>query len=297
MVCLRTGRMANRLMLFAHFMAMAAEQGHCVINFAFHSYADLFEATRRDIYCRFPDNGRRSWMDIVPGVAPTLRKTRLCLRLAYSASIVNERLPIFGKKVVTLVEQPKENKLDGVAIQNIIRDAQIVLARGWRFRSPTEWMERHAEKIRTYFRPVAEFERAGNQAVDRLRRSADVVVGVHIRHGDYRGWKGGKYFFPVSRYAEWMGQLAAQLPGRKVVYLVCSDEPRSEAEFPGLSVGLGAGSVMGDLQALSRCDYIFGPQSTFTQWASFYGNKPLQLVRGADESVELQKFRVSWLEV
>lgn len=277
MICLRTGRMANRLMLFAHFMAMAEEQGHCIINFAFHSYADLFETTRRDIYCRFPANGQRSWMDIVPGIGTALRKTRLLLRLMYSASILNQGLPIFGRKVVTLVEQPKTSDLSGAEIQNIIRDARIVLARGWRFRSPTDWMERHAENIRAYFRPVPEFESAGNQAVDRLREKADVVVGVHIRHGDYRGWKGGKYFFPVSRYVEWMHQMAAQFPGRKVAFMICSDEPRSEAEFPGLSVGLGAGSVIGDLQALSRCDYIFGPQSTFTQWASFYGNKPLRL--------------------
>lgn len=289
--------MANRLMLFAHFMAMAEEQGHRLINFAFHSYADFFETTRRDIYCRFPASGRRSWMDIVPGVSPALRKTRLCLRLVYSASVLNERLPIFGKKVVTLVEQPGVNNLGGPEVQNTIRDARIVLARGWMFRSPTDWMERHAEKIRAYFRPVAEFERAGNQAVERLRQNADVIVGVHIRHGDYREWKDGQFYFPVSRYVEWMRLLAAQLPGRKVAYLVCSDERRSEAEFPELSVGLGAGSALSDLQALSRCDYIFGPQSTFSQWASFYGNKPLQLLYGADNSLELEKFRVSWLDV
>lgn len=289
--------MGNRLMLFAHFIAMAEEQGHRIINFAFHSYADLFEATRRDIYCRFPANGRRSWMDILPGVGPALRKTRLCLRLVYGASILNERLPIFGRKVVTLLEHAGVNNLEGPEVQNSIRDARIVLARGWMFRSPRDWMERHAEKIRAYFRPVVEIERAGNQAVDRLRQRADVVVGVHIRHGDYSGWKDGQFFFPVSRYVEWMRQVAAQFPERKVAFMVCSDESRSEAEFPGLSVGLGAGSALGDLQALSRCDYIFGPKSTFTQWASFYGNKPLQLLYRADDSLDVANFQVSWLEV
>ena len=76
---------------------------------------------------------------------------------------------------------------------------------------------------------------------------------------------------------------------------ICSDERRSADEFPGLSVGLGAGSAMGDLHALARCDYIFGPQSTFTQWASFYGNKPLFLLRDAKDRLEPAKFRVSWL--
>jgi hypothetical protein len=53
---------------------------------------------------------------------------------------------------------------------------------------------------------------------------------------------------------------------------------------------------MGDLHALARCDYIFGPQSTFPQWASFYGNKPLLLLKDANDRLERAKFRVSWLD-
>jgi hypothetical protein len=93
-----------------------------------------------------------------------------------------------------------------------------------------------------------------------------------------------------------MQEFAAQFPERKVAFFVCSDEPRNADEFPGLLVGLGAGSAMGDLHALARCDYIFGPQSTYTQWASFYGNKPLLLLKDATDRLELEKFRVSWLD-
>ncbi|MEA5612883.1 hypothetical protein VB671_09130 [Nodularia spumigena UHCC 0040] len=30
-----------------------------------------------------------------------------------------------------------------------------------------------------------------------------------------------------------------------------------------------------DLYTLSKCDYIVGPVSTFSEWAAFYGNKLL----------------------
>ena len=298
-ISLRSGRLANRLTLFAQFIALAEEQGHRIINFAFHSYAHLFETTRRDIYCRYPAAERRSWLDVVPGVAAALRKTRICYQLVCYASIWNESFPVFGRKVVTLREKPgsKVMPLDGPGIQAQIRDARIVLAHGWWFRAPPNWLQRHAEKIRDYFRPVEEYARASREAVDRLRRDADVVVGVHIRQGDYRTWHGGKYFFPASRYAGWMQELAAQFPDRKVAFFVCSDEPRTAYEFPGLAVGLGAGSPVGDLYALSGCDYIFGPQSTFTQWASFYGNKPLFLLNDANARLERAKFRVSCLDV
>jgi hypothetical protein len=156
-------------------------------------------------------------------------------------------------------------------------------------------VERHAAKVRAYFRPVESHDRASRETVDRLRRDADVIVGVHIRHGDYRGWRGGKYFFEIQRYTAWMKELTDQFPGRRVAFLVCSDEPRTESEFPGLSVGFGGGIPVQDLCALARCDYILGPVSSFSQWASFYGDIPLFHLRDRNDRVELIRFRVSFL--
>ena len=56
----RCGRMANRIILFANFIALAEEQGHRVANPTFHSYAKWFETTRNDIYCQYPRATRRS---------------------------------------------------------------------------------------------------------------------------------------------------------------------------------------------------------------------------------------------
>ena len=82
-----------------------------------------------------------------------------------------------------------------------------------------------------------------------------------------------------------------------MAFLVCSDEPRHEQEFPGLAVGFGPDSPVGDLYALAQCDCIFGPISTFSQWASFYGNKPLFLLNDANARLERAKFRISCLDV
>ena len=132
--------------------------------------------------------------------------------------------------------------------------------------------------------------------LQRLRAAADVVVGVHVRQGDYRTWRNGKYFFNPARYADWMREMAGLFPGRRAAFLICSDEPRNASEFPGITVELGAGSALADLCALAGCDYIIGPQSTYTQWASFYGNKPLLLLQSAADRLELDNFRVSFLD-
>lgn len=296
-IALRCGRLANRLVLFANFIALAQEQGHRLINFTFHSYAHLFESTRRDIYCRYPPAVRRSLWDVIPGLASAIRKSRIFYHAVRGAGTLNERLPLLGAKVVTLRE-PRGRQvywLNGPEVQNRMRGARIVFVYGWKFRAPA-CVERHAEKIRAYFRPVTALEDRSRAAVERLRKEADMVVGVHVRHGDYRTWKGGKCFFTAAQYAAWMHGLAEEFPGRKVAFLVCSDEPRRSGEFPGLTVGLGAGSPVADLYALAGCDLILGPVSTFTQWASFYGNKPLFHLHSAADRPEREAFAVSWLK-
>jgi hypothetical protein len=293
----RCGRLANRLILFANLIALAEEQGHRLVNFTFHSYAGLFVATRRNVCCRYPVPKRRSWMDAVPGAAAVIEKTRMFYLLTRIASVLNQRFPIFGNAVVTLCDS-KEHPvtfLDGPELQEKIRPAGIVFVYGWRFRAP-DLVRKHGDKIRAYFQPVEQYDHPGREAVARLRQDADIVIGVHIRQGDYRRWYGGKYFYPAARYAAWMGELAAQFPARKVAFLVCSDEPRHAGEFPGLSVGFGTDSPVSDLYALARCDFILGPKSTFSQWASFYGEKPLLHLGDSNDSVPVEKFRVSYLD-
>ena len=63
-----------------------------------------------------------------------------------------------------------------------------------------------------------------------------------------------------------------------------------------MNVGLGTDSPVSDVYALARCDYILGTKSTFTQWASFYGEKPLLQVCDTNEPAKLENFRVSYLD-
>jgi len=296
-IALRCGRLGNRLALFANLIAYAAEHGHRLVNVTFHSYAHLFEVTRRDLYCRYPIARRRSLLDAIPPVGKAIRQTRLLYHPLRYLSLWNEKRPLFGKRVVTLRERPKQMiiLLDSPEVRAQIAEARVVFVYGWVFRAP-EAMRNHAEVIRAYFRPIAEYERSTTQAVERLRQQADVVLGVHIRHADQRTWFGGKYFFEAARYAQWMHELAAQFPGKRVAFLVCSDEPRRLDEFAGLTVGFAPGSPVEDMYALAKCDYVFGAVSSFTQWASFYGNKPLFQVRDTNDRLELSKFKVTYLD-
>ena len=219
-VGLRCGRLGNRIVLFANLIAYAAEHGHRLINVTFHSYATFFETTRRDIFCRYPIATSQSWLDALPGVAGVIRKTRIFYHVIRGVSVLNDKLPLFGKRVVTLREGRGRLiiLLETPEVEAQIADAKVVFVYGWIFRAPGA-MQRHAEEVRAYFRPVETYERISSQAVAPLRQDAEVVIGVHIRQRDYRQWRKGRCFFTISQYAGWMQELADQFPGRRVSFL------------------------------------------------------------------------------
>src|SRR5260370_42496860 len=100
----RCGRLANRLIIFANFIALAEEQEDRVINYTFHSYSDLFEATRENLHCAYPVPKQKSWLDQIPGAGAAIRKTRTFYHLTRYASVLNQRFPVFGNRVLTLRE-------------------------------------------------------------------------------------------------------------------------------------------------------------------------------------------------
>lgn len=292
----RSGRLGNRLVIFANFIALVKERGDRLINFTFHSYAHLYQQPSRDIYCQYPPPTRPGIINSIPPLAAAIRKSRLFYHVTRYASGFHERVPLAGRRVITLreIRGQEITPLEGEAVRARIRDARIVFVNGWNFRAPAA-VEKHAQAVRDYLRPVQEFVEASQQSIGVLRRDADVVIGVHVRQGDYRQWRGGRFCFTTERYRAWMQEMAQQLPGRRVAFFVCSDEPRNAKEFEGLKVGFGPDTPVGDLSALALCDYITGPMSTFTQWASFYGGKPMQHLGSNDDHLDLARFRVSYL--
>ena len=81
--------------------------------------------------------------------------------------------------------------------------SRFMFVYGWRFRAPG-CVLKHTGKVRSYFKLVEDHAVAGSRRVEVLRRNADVVVGVHVRHGDYQelGWW-QVFLLRWSRYAEW----------------------------------------------------------------------------------------------
>jgi len=115
-----------------------------------------------------------------------------------------------------------------------------------------------------------------------------LLLGLHIRRGDYRRWHGGRYFYTDAQYTAVVSRYTAQLPTPPLV-IVCGNDPDlDEATFrralPSATVIFAKGNPAEDLYLLSRCDRLIGAPSTFTLVASMYRDVPLYWIEEPDKA-------------
>ncbi len=258
------GRMANRLVLSTAFIIHAEETGDTFLHLAFADYFRFFEGTRHSPFLLHRSS------------APARhRKTRAfgCVNIWNTYDKRNEIYPLGGPEFLALQHETR-----------------LLFVVGWSFRSDTAIGLKHKPLVRRIFTPVARHREAVARLTDRLRTGADQVVGVHIRQTDYQSFANGRYFYPLTVYRRVMSELAAQLPGR-TRFLLCSDAPLDPAAFAGLDVLPANGHFLEDNYALAACDYIVGPPSTYTAWASYYGDVPKCFIETPDASLTLDRFQ------
>lgn len=155
----------------------------------------------------------------------------------------------------------------------------------WMFRNG-EALARHEDKVRSFFQPSF-------KVIDFIERDSDNLVGVHIRRTDYRSFESGRYYYADDVYFQSMKSLVRDLGD--VTFLVFSDEPINKEAFHDLKCIFPGGSARENQVLMSRCDYLIGPPSTFTMWASFMGKVPLGLIDRKDKVLTLKDLVYSGL--
>ena len=185
----------------------------------------------------------------------------------------------------------------GYALQNPRRIQRWVKSRlpkivwSWCFRNPAAiaW---HRAEICAFLKAKDRFCVRPQKIVDEARKDADKIVGVHIRRGDYKEFKGGSLWFSDAQYLDFMRQARTVLGGA-VRFVIVSNEPVNISYFSqeGLDAVDASGLPQEDIVTLSLCDYIMGPSSTFSWWAAYYGDKPRADITAANYKIEKTSFR------
>ncbi|TQD23846.1 alpha-1,2-fucosyltransferase [Methanolobus vulcani] len=269
------GRLGNRLILFAHFIAFGIEHNVKIANPSFGDYAEHFQNISDDLFCRYPSerslNGNRLMQKLL----------YLCIWLL---TII--RLPFI--KYVTL----KENQSYNTNNEQFIRIAQnnkFLFVDGWDFRDSID-LHKHASIIRTYFAPNKKIQNNIKDLLGGVKQNYDFLIGIHIRHGDYKNWNNGKYFYELTQYIQIMENIEKIFSTKKIMFVVCSDVKQNVKELSKFQFIFCNNHFVQDMYSLAECDYIVGPPSTYSLWSSFYGNVPLYHITDPDAIFDINDF-------
>lgn len=273
----KTGQLANRLFAFAYFIGNSIEFGYPLLNPTFLEYRRYFKATRDNDFHGYPIS------------VSELDTTLLYKALRHS---IGRLLPSSPWHEIVIAKH-HEFDLNTISFKETTSQKPLVICYGWLCRD-YENMRKHGDVIRQVFTPLKVHREAISDVITACREDSDVVVGVHIRRGDYEQWRGGAFFFDHTIYREKMQQLARHpsLVGKRVHFLLVSNEAFDPDFFSPCSCSCGSGHLIEDLFGLAACDFIIGPPSTFSAWASFYGRVRLMHINSADQDLSFGEFEI-----
>ena len=166
---------------------------------------------------------------------------------------------------------------------------------GWKYRSETLYLRKYKKKLLQLFAPQESVIKKCESFLLPLKRDR-IIVGVHIRRKDYCSFYDGAYYFENDVYKHYMEKVHTELSikfDKEINYLICTDEDINLNDFkPFNCMQISNGSNMHDLYGLSLCDYIIGPPSTFSMWASFYGNVPIKIINNPGLNFSIDQCKI-----
>ncbi|MGN0559347.1 MAG: alpha-1,2-fucosyltransferase [Acutalibacteraceae bacterium] len=244
-------------------MASALEYGFKFRNYNFE-YSDLFEMNN-------PKCNKIA----------KIKKTNIAV---LACKVTNRLKKILPENIITIKE---DNTGEEVAklLDKKVFNGKIIFYRGWPYYDRKSLIKHKAE-IKDFFTPKEQYRTVVESQISKLRETYDVVIGVHIRRGDYKNFLGGKYYFDIDVFAKVCQNFRDYLENTKTAFIITSNEKIDGTAFSDLGNDIyfsQGSSGVEDNWLLSLCDYIIGVPSTFNGWASFIGNTPLYWIQNKDD--------------
>ena len=165
--------------------------------------------------------------------------------------------------------------------------------KGWQTRTDTRYLAQTLPELKRIFRPKDEIMNKAERLIDEMKQKSDLVVGVHIRRGDYATWNDGRFFYELEEYHQFMLRIKQLYKNKNVSFFISSNEDFSLDIFTDCECrrfGKEPSSAILDLYTLSLCDRMIGPFSSYSRWASFIGEVPLCFLETKDQHFTDESF-------
>ena len=272
--------MANRLHFLSYFIANSKAYNYSLLITCFPEYHDLFAAI----------GPHGPGVTFVSRGLPQRALNKMLNKLHALALKFGIKLP--GIIFHSITEN--DLKLSQYDINNPefvkLAQHQVVIPDGWVYRDYINF-KKYLPQIKNLFSPKQEFMDAIKREVNQARSMGDLLIGVHIRRGDYKEFNGGKWFYSNEVYINKMQEAEELFAGKQCVFIICSQEKLDTNEFSAFKTVIAERPAIVDLYLLTECNYIFGPPSTFTGWASLYNTVPAYYMESASEKITIDSFK------
>ena len=257
-----------------------------IFNPAFAEYSVLFQGTTDQRWGKFPSDK--------DAISPSLASREWIYWLNRSAYKLAKPLAISKNSGIRVAKAQSSKFIQTDSLLNdfLQESWNILFTQGLHFYSPGEWFVRHGDKIRSFLEPLNVYQEKATQLVTKIKSQTDVLVGVHLRQTDYKEFVGGRFFYSLEQYLMKMLEIRDLYHPRRCSFLICSDVQWEGNPKQGLAYFSGPGTLVGDLMALSKCDLILGPPSTFSGWAAWYGKVPIHFLENPTISLALDSFQI-----
>jgi len=269
------GQLGNHLFNIAHFAATAIEHNLYVsypcFNYPIDKFKRLDKKTATLSVKQSSKKRNKSRRQFYGNIHKYFRSS------PFHESIVNHSEPHIDTSSPSFVALAKK---------------KFTICKGFGFRDHQNF-QKHQNELREIFALNDAITSAVSQFQNQLNiTDTTVVVGFHIRRADYASYNNGQYFFSDTDWIQWFKEIKKifNSQGKEVLGLLFSDEDVSHlaAEVEGFQTG--PGDMYEDLEMMSRCDYLLGPPSTFSGWASFMGNVPILRLEHSGQVIQCENF-------
>ena len=167
--------------------------------------------------------------------------------------------------------------------------------KGWSTMDDTRYLIQTKQELQHIFRPRQEICNKAEAMIHDIREKSDFIIGIHIRHGDYKTFYNGRFYYTLEEYYQFMLQIQALYKDKRVAFFISSNESFSTDQFKGCKCYRFGKEPSGDIldfYTLSLCDRILGPWSTYSRWASFIGEVPLCFIKNKEQIFQDDSFSV-----
>lgn len=272
------GELGNQLWSFISIYAYAKERGYVCSNYSFFEYSRFFNIPVGNIFITILFFIPYNFLIRFDSLRWLLRLWRKYYKVfVLFTEYINKKKVLYSHNSIdiagvyylppTIHPNPELLKLE--------TDRSNIYFDGWLFRNPAGLLK-YRQDILTYFAPRHDIQESVEYYITPLRQQYKNIIGVHIRQGDYKTFKGGSLYLSPEHIKKALDEYVRifNISITDTCFIICSNEKTDRNIFLDLNVRISQHTFIEDLFILASCDAIIGSDSSFGALASYFGNIP-----------------------